>query len=93
MYLMPRNARNALKIANDPAKNSYYGTREMIGSMFIVEKNSISKDEAHENIPSNMIHSTLKPRLFFEDSSVSKECTSYKLYNCLKKNSRHTEVI
>ena len=67
--------------------------REMVGSMFIVEKNSRSKDEADENRPSNPIHSTLKPRLFFGNSSVSKESTSYKLYNHLKKIPRHTEVI
>ena len=47
--------------------------REMVGSMFIVEKNLRSKDEADENNHSNMIHSTLKARLFFRDSSVSKE--------------------
>ena len=49
--------------------------REMVGSMFIVENNTRSKDEADENRSSNMIHSTLKERLFFEDSSVSEEST------------------
>ena len=83
---MPRNIHNALKIANDPRK-IHIIAREMVGSMFIVQKNSRSRDEADEHRPSNMIHSILKARLFFGDSSVSKESTSYKLYNCLKKNS------
>ena len=58
--------------------------REMVGSMFTIEKNSRSKDEAYENRHSNTIHSTLKARLLFVDSSVSKESTSYMLYNRLK---------
>ena len=65
----------------------------MVWSMFIVENISRSKDEVYENKRSNMIHSTLKARPFFGDSSLSKESTSYKLYNRLKKTSRHTEVI
>ena len=57
---MPRNAHNALKIANDSAK-IHIIAREMVGSMFIIEKNSRSKDEADENRHSNAIHATLKP--------------------------------
>ena len=71
---MPSNAINALKIANDLGK-IHIIVCEMVGSMFIVENNSRSKDEADENRHSNMIHSALKTRLFFGDSLVSKGST------------------
>ena len=90
---MPRNVHNTLKIANYPGKKIHIIARGTVGSMFIVENNSRSKVEADENKPLNMIHSTLKTRLFFGDSLVSKESTSYKLYIRLKFVSRHTEVI
>ena len=61
--------------------------------MFIAKNNSRSKDEVYETKLSNMIHSTLKTWFFFGDSSVSKESTSQKLYNRLKKQFQHTEVI
>ena len=72
---MPRIAHNALKLQMIQPK-FHIIAREMVGSMFIVEKNSRSKDEADENRPSNMIHSTLKTRLFSGDSSVSKDSTT-----------------
>ena len=57
-------------------QNFHIIAREMVGAMFIVENNPSSKDEAGENIHSNMTHSMLKTRLFFGDSSISQESTS-----------------
>ena len=48
---MPRNAHNALKIANDPGFFFHIIAHEMVWSMFIVEKNSRSKDEVDEKKP------------------------------------------
>ena len=75
IHFMPRNAINALKIANYP-DFIYIIAREMVVSMVTVEKNSRLKDESNKNIHSNNIYFNLKPRLFFGDSSVSKGCTS-----------------
>ena len=75
---MPRNAYNALKIANEPGKTSYHSTWD--GLVYVhLENNIRSKDEVYENKRSNMIHFTLKIGFFLGDGSVSKECTSEKL--------------
>ena len=57
---MPRNADNALKIANKPGK-LYTIARGVVWPMFTVENNSRSKHEGYENAPSKIIHSILKP--------------------------------